>query len=234
MTINAIAICPTTDAPGKRDVSRVFRPEAERFLSMHSPHGLLAPFDNRKIKAARRAEVESAIWHSFPGDWVDHVAFFCHGLRDSLQTGHRKGALGTLAQSIAWRARPGSPLVVTLYACDTARDADADRTDDTDPDEDGGEGGFADALRDALRDAGACSGWVDAHPVTAHATRAPYVRRFRLEGAEPGAWLVRPHGPAWGLWRRALWGKVPGLKDLRLRFPRMSGAEIHAALSHGG
>lgn len=228
--INAIAICPTHDAAGKRDVSRVFRPEAEAFLRLHAgDRGVLVSFDNRAPVAARRAVVESAIWQSYPGDWVDHVAFFCHGLRDSIQTGHRKNALEKLAQSIAWRARPKAPLVVTLYACDTARDHDRDRADDT-ADPEGGEGGFADALRDALRTAGASTGWLDAHPVTAHATRAPYVRRFRLEGAEPGAWLVRPHGPAWGVWRKALWGKVPGLEDLRLRFPRMSGAEIHAAL----
>ena len=118
---------------------------------------MFVPFDNHEPKAHRAAAVESAIWHSFPGDWIDHVAFFCHGLRDSLQTGHRSRALGNLAQSIAWRARPGSPLVVTLYACDTARDYDRDRSDDT-SDPEGGEGGFADALRDALRDAGAASG----------------------------------------------------------------------------
>jgi len=229
---NLIAIAPMHDAPGRRDASTVFLPEARRFLDLHGG-GLFVPFDNSEPKAHRRAHVESAIWYSFPGDWIDHVAIFCHGLRDSLQTGHASKSLGNLAQSIAWRARPGAPLVVTLYACDTARDYDRDRSDDT-TDVEGGEGGFADAFRDALRDAGASAGWLDAHPVTAHATRAPYVRRFRLETDAPAPWLVSPRGPAWGAWRRALWGKVPGLEDLRLRFPRMSGAEIHAVLSDRG
>lgn len=219
MTI--LAIAPTHDRPGKRDVSAVFWPEARRFAA---ERGAAVQFDDSRSMAARRREVEALIWETSP-DLYDHVAIFCHGLKDRIQTGHTIRSVGSLAEVIARRSVP--EVRVTLYACDAARDDDRAIADDKAAGP-GGEGGFADRLRDALLAEGCCGGWVDAHVTTGHATRNPYVRRFRLEEEAAGFggdWLIAPGSRQWRTWRRALWGKdTPA--DIRLRFPAMTTAEL--------
>ena len=108
---------------------------------------------------------------------------------------------------------------VPLYACDAARDNDADRSDDSEPGP-GGAGGFASTLSAALPGV-----VVDAHTTTAHTTRNPHVRRFMSGG--DGAWLVEPGSPMWRTWRDALRED----RDFRLGFPLMSADAIASYLS---
>lgn len=228
----SLAICPTHNTKGKRDVSGAFLPEAEAFTAYRAAEGnvtaLMRQFDNRAAKWRRRREVE-ALLDAAPYP-LSHVAFFCHGFRRGLQTGHAFGPLGSsvdkLAAAIARNSVPG--VRVTLYACDAARDGDAERSDDSKPGP-GGEGGFADKLRDALLAHGLRGGHVDAHTVTAHATIAPYVRRFYVDPEAQdhgGEWIVSPGSAKWQAWRR----KLRGDRRFRLSFPLMSTEAIRGAL----
>lgn len=223
-----IAICPTTNSHGKKDVTGAFLPEAKRFVKMHGGH--LLRFDNTASKKKRREEVLDLIWGNPHNGFLDHIAFFCHGYKTGIQTGHTQRTVQELAWTIAARSNPD--VRVTLYCCDTARDGDRDKTDDTLPGP-GGDGGFADSLRDALCREGCAGGWIDGHTVTAHTTRAPYVRRFYTDGNPDGGvggdWVVAPRSPEWKTWTRALWGKRKPT-DIRLRFPRMTIGEVHNAL----
>jgi len=218
--VTAIAICPTTNTPGKKDVTGAFYPEARFFAKLHGAD--LYRFDNTASKRARRVEVETAIRGA--SGMIDTVAIFCHGHKNGLQTGHTTRSAQRLADAIAGISQPW--VQVALYACDTARDEDRQRQDDQLPGP-GGEGGFADALRDAMLVAGLVGGHVDAHTVTAHTTRAPYVRRFEVAPEQVGGeWLVEPHGALWNAWRRRL------QKDraFRLSFPRWARERVLAEL----
>ena len=153
---------------------------------------------------------------------IDTIAIFCHGYKTGIQTGHTKRTTQALADAIAGVAQPWC--VVVLYACDTARDDDRQRADDMKPGP-GGEGGFADALRDAMLAAGMHGGHVDAHTVTAHATKAPYVRRFYVDEVAKdtgGDWLIAPGSPKWKAWRRRLQTDTA----FRLSFPRWTAERV--------
>ncbi|MBK7153843.1 MAG: hypothetical protein IPH72_19025 [Sandaracinaceae bacterium] len=88
-------------------------------------------------------------------------------------------------------------LRVERYACDAARDDDADRRDDVTQSA-GGDGGFADQLRDALAAHG-LTGHVDAHAKPGHTTKNPHLRRFHMDGGPGvgGEWLVEPGTALW-------------------------------------
>ena len=218
--MTAIAICPTTNAPGKHDVTGAFYPEARAFCELHGAD--LLRFDNTAPKPKRRVEVEQGI--SSKHGMIDTVAIFCHGWKSGIQTGHTIRTAQRLADAIAGISQPW--VSVALYACDAARDADASRSDDQTAGP-GGEGGFADALRDAMVSAGLNGGHVDAHTVTAHATKAPYVRRFPVEpGQTGGEWLIAPGSPEWGRWRRRLQSD----RAFRLSFPRWTRERVLAEL----
>jgi hypothetical protein len=221
--VKTLAISPTTNSKGKRDVTGAFLPEAIYFSDLHdSPR---ESFDSTKSKRSRRREVESILVDSGPN--FDLIAFFMHGWKKGLQSGHNTWNVRNLAKAIE-SAAGVDEVKVALYACDTARDADKERSDDSKPGP-GGEGGFADKLRDHLVDLGLSGGWVDAHTVTAHTTKAPYVRRFYINADcvnDGGEWLVTPGSPEWKAWRRALQED----RDFRLSFPLMTKSEIYARI----
>ena len=171
--MRALILHPLHNSGTKRDATGAFIPEAKAYANvMGATHDtVLAGFDNRASKLARRREVEAAIRATGP---LQHVALFCHGLAKGLQTGHDLATVSTLAEALAASCGASRRLVVTLYACDAA--------DGKGP---GGDGGFADALRDALSERG-ITGHVDAHVTTGHTTRNPYVRRFWCDGEGAG------------------------------------------------
>lgn len=233
MTLRAIAFVPTTNAKGKKDADE-FRREAKRWLALHNvAPDFLREFDNTDSKKRRRDEVHHHLIVNGYTKPLEHVLFFCHGLKDAIQTGHASRRWGiattrtvfdlvTIMRSVCERH-----VRVTLYACDAARDNDKQRSDDTKPGP-GGDGGFADVLRDMMCAGGFSGGWVDAHAVSAHTTRAPYVRRFYTNGSADGAigadWIVSPGSDLWRPWVRELKGAM------RLRFPRLEVDEIRAAI----
>lgn len=223
-----LALHPDHDSPGKKDATGAFRPEARAFDRLHTARGApvtTVPIDNRRGKGAMRQETLDAIrCHGSPAP-LGCFAFFCHGLRRSLQFGLAEPDIAEFAASIV---RHGTPDVrVVLYSCDVARDADREQEDDLQPGP-GGEGGFADLLADAIRAAApGWSGWVDGHTIAGHTTKNRYVRRFR-GAADGGAWIVEPGSKLWRRWGDAIRGRVPS--DLRLRFPLMTDDEIRAEL----
>lgn len=219
-----LAFVPEHNAPGKKDVTGAFLPEARAWARLFTG-ATIVRFDNARPPEVRRREVERKIREHCPGLIVPWIAFFCHGLRDRIQTGHAIAHVPSLAAEIAAR----DCYSVTLYACDTARDLDRDRADDMAPGP-GGEGGFADSLRDAMPEppALAHAPWIDAHTVTAHTTIAPFVRRFHLRGdrTQGGDWIVEPRSPLFGAWRRRLRED----RTFRLSFPTMTEEAIRSAL----
>lgn len=219
----------------KPDATGAFIPEARNYAKWLTAQGwdvTLRAFDNRAEKPARRREVEGYIVNG-DGPW-DHIAFFGHGLKTSIQSGHTVDHVPALVDLLRDTCSPR--LIVTLYACDAARDGDRDKRDDVN-DSVGGDGGFADVLRDALYARG-MTGHVDAHAKPGHATKNPHVRRFDIDEHTAGdGWLVSPVPPKdatkaerdavrakWRAWIRALKG------DMRWRFPWLTPAEIDRAL----
>ncbi|MCB9603316.1 MAG: hypothetical protein H6721_26735 [Sandaracinus sp.] len=238
--MTVVAVVSTVNVDGKKDASGAFVPEARAFLRFHGadPKGdAVVPFDHRLSPDKRRAHVEAGIRAAREalGAPIEGLAFFCHGYRRGLQTGHTTKALGGLVDVI--RETCSHDVAIPLYACDAARDADADRKDDL-TDVPGGDGGFADVLRDAmLRTPGAFFGaHIDAHVTAAHTTRNPHVRRFEVTAAVPsetilglpgGSWLVTPGSSRWKTWIRAL------RTDFRFRFPFLDAAGIAQVLDRG-
>jgi hypothetical protein len=195
--MTALAIHAGYDSPGKGDVRGAFRPEAKAWAKMHGAP--VVAFDNRLALPARRKAVESILAQH---TGVQYLAFFCHGLRRSLQTGHTNTTVNALADAITDAC--ASDVRIALYACSTGKD----------------DAGFAAALRDALAKRGR-TGWVDAHTTAGHTTRNPWVRRFYMD--RPGAeWIVARENTLWRRW-------VVALKtDLRFRFPMMPADDIRA------
>lgn len=219
--MRALVLHPIHPSPSKPGDAGEFKREALRFASQFpASGGRIVPFNNQLGKGARRREVERAI--ASGGPW-DVIALFSHGLKLSVQTGHGVEQVGQLADVIAGRGAPR--VLVELYACDAARDGDANRRDDV-TEAVGGDGGFADQLRDALAERGVL-GHVDAHAKPGHTTRNPHLRRFHMDGGPGvgGEWLVEPGTPLWRPWISALKG------DLRHRFGLMTREEIERELT---
>lgn len=217
---SALVFAPKHNSDGKRDATGAFQPEARAFCRALSLPERVHMFDNGSLRpfAARRLDCERHL-HAARG--IGIVAMFCHGWKDGLQAGWRKGEIHKLARSLqsACDAQP----VILLYACDAGRDGDADRWDDVGPGP-GGEGGFADMLRDELRKLGV-RGTIYAHTTEGHTTQNPYVRVFLPDEAAGGQWVVEPSSNLWPTWRRLL-----RTTDLRFRFPFLSRTELEAEL----
>lgn len=211
--MRAIIFTPDRDSHGRKDYTGAFLPEARAFARTNKidPHRIVA-VDVREKLPARRTHVEAALGADSSNDLI---AFFCHGLRSSVQLGHSLQTINSLAEAIAGNA--SEHVVVALYCCSTGAGPGV-----------GGDGGFADGLRDALCRAGAVHCVVNAHDNAGHTTRNPRVRRFRGEGSPVGGtgggWIVAPRSPLWKAWCKALQG------DLRLRYPLLSTAQIHREL----
>lgn len=220
--MTVLAIVPTSNSKGKKDVTGAFLPESRKWVELHG--GTIARFDNASAPAKRRADVE-ALLRGQSG--LSCVGFFCHGLSRSIQTGHAIGHVERLAAALTAATKPGA--VVALYACDTA--------DTPSKNAPGGDDGFADRLRDALLLTDAAhwhGGWVDAHVTTGHTTTNPFVRRFKCDplphevplGIVGGEWIVTPGELLWSTWRRAL-----RETDLRFRFPMMRAVDVRVELA---
>lgn len=231
-----LTITPTYNSKNKSDATGAFIPEALEYRACMSAlypaaEIFAVKFDNsQKVKAKRRTEVEKLIWETGGDGLWDVIAFFGHGLKEAIQSGHDLKTAGDLAEVIALRS--SDTVVIPLYACDAA-----DTKVKSAP---GGDGGMADTLRDILSSKNKL-GHIDAHVTTGHTTINPNVRRFSKDGRGPltgGHYIVEPK-PAkdateaqraavsklWSRWRRAL-----SDTDLRFRFPLMTQAEIHAEL----
>jgi len=224
-----IAFAPEFNTLGKRDATGAFRPDAERYLKLHTFPMTPWLFDNRKGDATRRKTVLSVLQRQslIVDQNLDAVAFFCHGSKDHIQAGFHIRNLGELARALSDVASYRDNLIVTLYACDAARDLDKDRLDDLK--EFGGDGGFADELRDALCRAGQIHCRVDAHTTAGDDDQNPNVRRFEGNGSPVGCvggHYIIPRGSR--LWKR--WFKAVRTTDFRWRFPFMTDLEIVAYL----
>lgn len=196
--MSVVAIAPMHNSPGKKDATGAFIPEAKAFAKMH--HGRLMLFDSHAPPRSRFVDV---IDYLTPMRNVEAVGFFCHGFKSGLQIGVSMRTVHVLAATL----RTCGVRTVALYACDTARDGDGDRSDDVQPGP-GGDGGFASALSAAMPGVD-----VWGHAVAGHATRSPWMRRFRDGG--DGEWAVEPKSALWAAWRRALQDDAA----LRLSFP---------------
>jgi len=220
MTVLALAPAKNTKAA---DASGAFIPETRSFVAQHQPSALLL-FDNGTPSAPVPHAARMEQCERWLAEWtgVRALALFSHGWRDGVQAGWRKGDIWRLAKALKACCVPEP--VVALYCCDAGRDGDADREDDraSGP---GGEGGFADMLRHELVRIGV-RGTIFAHTTEGHTTCNPFVRVFRPDEVAGGEWLVEPRSPMWRAWRRAL-----ATTDLRMRFPFMSQAEVHAELA---
>lgn len=220
--MKSACIVPAWNTHGKRDATGAFQPEGSRWTALHG--GSYYLFDNRLTRGARREQVEGMLAKENDLDWV---AIFCHGYPRGMQTGHALRQAGRLAEAIAMACKPTA--IVTLFACNTARDADRDNKDDLVPGP-GGEGGFADRLRDELVEKGMHGGWIDAHTVVGHTTKAPWVRRFYISEADKydgGEYIVRPKGENWQEW--VLW--LRSSHEFRLSFSLCLASDINAVLS---
>ena len=197
----ARVFAPLRNTPGRNDVTGAFLPEAHRFVAVNALPGGVRIFDNGLPFAQRREQVEMA----FDGaSNVDVVAFFCHGWKTGIQAGYRMPNVPELALLLKKVASPH--LTVLLYACDTARDGDAELGDDQ-VDGPGGEGGFADAMRDELSRL-RVNARVYGHTTEGHCTQNPRVRVFDTSvAAMPGGrWLVEPGSAGWKQWATELRG----------------------------
>lgn len=224
--MTVLAIAPAHDRPGVnpktgrpyKDATGAFLPEARAFVDLHG--GRLVAFDSLAVETERLQEVVRALREE-RGKAHAAIGLFMHGYRTGMQCGFRSFNVATVADALAWALAPGG--VVALYACDAARDTDADRSDDTAKGP-GGAGGFASRLARAL---GPRARWVDAHATAAHTTKNPHLRRFLTEDAtDDGVWIVEPGSAKWKAWRE----KLQRDRAFRLTFPLQDADAIRAGL----
>lgn len=223
---NAVILTPTTNEPGKKDVTGAFAPEAQRFATLLRARGCTvteAAIDNTQPMAKRRQRSIDAI-NAAPAKTMSPInllAFFCHGWRDGVQVGFTRKTLDDLVSM-----RFSSDVLVALYCCSTGEDAGKRGTDAPGV----GDGSFADTLRDRLCASGRVDCRVFAHTTVAHTTRNPNALFFDGMGSPVGGVggiaPVHPKHKLWPAWKRALQSD----SDFRFRFPMMSVAEIHAEL----
>lgn len=211
-----------TDVDQGPDERFAFGPESKRWQEQFG--AVLLHFDDEAGPRARAAEVNEIV-EGAAGLNLEQVAFFCHGLRTSLQTGHVVG--GVAARSIealatSLLAALATDGVVTLYACSCG----SERTDRP----------FARELARAMnaQGGGAWLGWIDAHTTAGHTTYNPMVRRFYASGLDErivswseldkrGRVVRSPETRArFGAWRADL------KTAFRWAFPRMNAGAIRA------
>lgn len=171
-----IAIAPRHNSRGKRDADE-FQREARKLIKSYD--GELILFDNRKPLPARRAEISVKL-ELCCGSEV--IAFFCHGWKTGLQTGHGIADIPELVELL----RPLGVATVCLYACLCASGIR------------NGERSFASQLRRAM---GEVHVW--AHATRGHTTKNPDVIAFDSTGC--GGYYPVPRDSAhWSKWVRAL------------------------------
>ena len=209
----------------RKDATRVFQPEAKRFLEYQKmPMEKLILVDNKKNSRTMRKMILDTVEKS---ERLTSVFFFCHGFKSGIQLGFNNATVKQLAKSLNCNSWHTIPFRSCFYACDTARDLDRDRRDDLEAL--GGDGGFADRFRDALCYEGMFHCRVDAHTTAGHASRNPNVRRFCGEGTTAGGkggyYIVPFRSTHWTAWRMAL------KTDYRFAFPFLSSEKIISYLA---
>ena len=214
-----LVFAPAHNTDGKADAIGAFQPEAKAFCLARNICQPVRLFDNNRPMPLRFADMLD-LFNLCRPNTVETVAFFCHGTKRGLQCGLTVTNAPRFAGALE-RVCVAAPRII-LYACDAARDADADRADDCAPGP-GGEGGLADVLRAQLMARGVM-GTVYAHTTVGHTTRNPFVRRFGADELAGGRWVVEPHSAGWRAWVLALRG------PMRFSFPFMSQVEIDATL----
>lgn len=215
-----LAIAPAHNTT-KPDATGAFQPEAQRFLKYHKVTGKPYLFDNSRPLPARRGEVDDLL-DAHAGAGLECLAFFCHGTKHGLQTGHEMGHGLFLGQRIARTLSPGA--VVCLYACDAGRDSDMDSKDDVRQGP-GGADGFASVVYRGILSVLPGVTLV-AHATAGHTTQNPWARVWR-DDTDPGSgdWFVEPHTKLWSTWCKAL-----RLTSYRYRFPFLTEEELAADL----
>lgn len=219
--MKAVAFAPLHNSPGKHDATGAFQPEAKKWLRAIGVEPDALYLVDCSLPFVLRKKRVLDVLASYQQD-IEVAGFFCHGAKSQLQVGFNLASVPALASSLA-RFPPLAHVV--LYACDAARDADADKRDET-AEGPGGDGGFADLLRDNLVGVHGRSTTVWAHSTVGHATMNPYVRRFDPSKLNGGEWVIDPTDPRWRKWRRAL-----RETDLRFHFWSLTQDELHAELS---
>lgn len=220
--LKVLALAPTYNVPGKKDVTGAFLPEAKAFVKLAKKGSRLVQFDNSRSLPQRRAEVLKLLKGDSKG--YDSVALFCHGWLDGVQAGFLRRHTTELAEAIS-AITLTEDVVVPLYCCSTGKDPQDDPLTAAGT----GDDSFADKLRDALCAEGAVGCRVMAHTTVAHCTKNPMVVFMDGMGSSSGGVggypPVSPGSENWGRWRKAL-----RTTDLRLRMPYMTPADIHAEL----
>lgn len=219
-----LCFVPDANSPDRPDATGAFWPMADAFARFwgEDPRATIKRFPAKDPIVTRRRRCADAI-REF-GAPIKTLAFFCHGFKSGIQAGFQSGNVHLLAQLLAKHATIDA--YVLLYACDAARDSDADTMDDVEAGP-GGDGGFADLLRDSCEDLGRRV-TVMAHATRGHCVQNPHARRFRPgAGGYGGEWYVAPGSSAWLPWTRAL--RDPK-HTLRWRFARMGSTEIEREL----
>jgi hypothetical protein len=231
---NIIIFHSSKNVHGRRDATGAFIPEAQAFAKFHGvPSDKLVgiPCVGTSKDKRRKIVFDGLGYNDY---FNDVVAFFCHGWSTGVQFGF---SLKQIPELVEWlQASCFNDAKIILYCCSTAenREKGNNRVISV-----GTDGGFADSLRDEMARQGMDNCQVDAHLTAGHTTSNPHVVRFLGEsvedkdrGATGGAYLVAPGSQYWRIWRKALWGKVPGLEDLRFQFPFMTELEIKQALDN--
>lgn len=164
--MTAVIFVPQHNAPGKRDVTHAFLPEATAFLRLHG--GSIHRFDNSKTMWERRRWCLERLEQL---ERADVLAFFCHGFSNRIQAGFAEANLGALAEHVE---RLGI-MHLGLFCCSTASKAHLKR-------------GFA------VRLAEACP-WVnvDAHTTAGHTTWNPH--KLRISAGDSGPLVVHQMRP---------------------------------------
>lgn len=219
--MEAAVFAPFHNKHGRHDATGAFIPEARDFCKLHGIKRGFYYVNNHEEPMEMRQHVYGVL-DSFQMNSMEALVMFCHGWRSGIQFGIGNEHLYAISLRIK-RAAVTNGLKIVLYACDTARDMDADREDDRN-DFVGGDGGFADRLRDVMNAAG-CPTTVYAHSTEGHTTRNPYFRVFLPDETNGGKFIVAPKSALWQKWCRQMRDT-----DLRFRVPFMTQDQVREEL----
>jgi len=193
----------------KPDYTGAFLPEAIAFSKHHSieSSNIVEVDVSLRRRDMRNFICDKIKEHESP---LDVVAFFCHGLKNSIQLGFSVHNLSMLIDAMESRVMPD--VVIALFCCSAARDLDSEIQDDKSVNVISGDGGFADTFRDLLcKKTNAIDCRVVAHVTAGHTTINPWVKYFDGNGSKTGGyggkWLVEPKSRLWKKWIRVLKNK---------------------------
>jgi hypothetical protein len=212
--VGAIAFTGDRNAPGKKDYTGAFRPEAERFARYYGGRVVSIPLDISQ--AAQRTRMIAALRDMRSVCQGPVVGFFCHGFSKRIELGFDRTSIPSLVKEL----EKSGIHDVALYTCSTGMGAN------------GGDGNFADLLRDEMCRQGLTECRVVAHSTAGHTTMNPHKRFFHVLGSSVGGIggveVSRSGSRTWRRWRERL--RAPN-DTLRFQLPRMDLAEIVEEIS---